>query len=79
MVLCGPLPEVGGQAKVPNLEGHVPVEEHVAQLQVPVQDPLQVNVPAAKKKIQTCRYGILYIYFGALMNYPCLFCPSEKF
>ena len=37
--------ESGGEAKVANFDGHVPVQEHVAQLQVAVQDLLQMEVP----------------------------------
>ena len=43
------MPEVAGQPKVPNLEGHVAVEKEVAQLQVPVEDPLHVDVPGHVK------------------------------
>ena len=37
--------ESGGEAKVANFDGHVPVQEHVAQLQVAVQHLLQMEVP----------------------------------
>ena len=37
----------GGQAEVADLEGHVPGEEHVAKLEISVQDSSPVNVPDA--------------------------------
>ena len=37
----------GGQAEVADLEGHVPGEEHVAKLEISVQDSAPVNVPDA--------------------------------
>ncbi len=39
------LPGITGEPKVTDLERHISVEEHVAQLEVPVENPLQVNVP----------------------------------
>jgi hypothetical protein len=47
------LPGITGEPKVTDLERHVSVEEHVAQLEVPVENPLQVNVPRKQVPVRT--------------------------
>ncbi len=45
------LPGITGEPKVTDFERHISVEEHVSQLEVPVENPLQVNVP--RKQVPT--------------------------